>query len=448
MRIFKGAVKIAAFIGAIVLINFAIMFALEPYGSKSQVMWNDYRQQNSLEMVILGTSLSERAFDPAALQDNAQMSCYNMSTPGQRLEESYLGMVKAIDEHPLKTVVLGFDWQVEEELYPNPGRAFIRFKNQDDPMQNLPDIMWLLCDERNYASRESINWLFPWIENHIVKSSPKAVSENIRMKMDGTTIYQAAEKNEPGWTYYGNGYGNYTTTFDYNEGSQSLTIDSAEKGTLKEDKMELLAKMCDYCTSRGIDFVVAVPEVPSFILFGYGDTYFENTKAVADLLKEHGGEFYDMNMARPEILDTTRIDFFADNQHLNTLGGQHVSKAFAEVLKAKNAGMNVEDLFYTLDEYKQAKNYVDFVKLAVKVQQKGARLIATAYAGPSCEPLYRFKARKWGDTEWTVIRNWGEQKSYTYEPSEPGDYEFRVDVRAKGHKVEYERYRVVKANVN
>lgn len=446
MRIFKKIAAVVGFIAAVVLVNCAFTFVLDPYGSKSQIMWNDYRQQEELDLVIVGTSLSERAFDPSVLEGSAQLKGYNMATPSQLLEESYLGMVKAIEDHSPKVVVLGFElYQVEDDSFPDPGRAFIRFKNQDDPARNLADIQWLLSDERNYTTKASINWMFPWIKSH-VGGLRKAV-DNVRMKLNGTSIYDAAEKNEAGWIYYGQGYGNYTWKFDYNEGAQKLALDGYEKGTLQEDKMELLATMCDYCEARGIDFIVAAPPIPCFNVFNNGKTYFQNTQAVANLVKEHGGEFYDFNMAKPELMDTTRTDIFADTQHLNVTGGEVVTQAFSAVLSARSAGENAEELFYTEEEYKEAKDYVDFVKLTASVQDKGVKLSAKPYAGFSCTPEYQFLARAKGASEWTVIRDWDKSKTFTYEPDTPGDYEFRVNARSVGDDVEYERYRIVSANV-
>ena len=446
MRIFKKIAAVVGFVAAVALVNCAFTFALDPYGSKSQIMWNDYKQQDELNMVIVGTSLSERAFDPVVLEENTQLKSYNMATPSQLLEESYLGMVKAIEEHSPEVVVLGFELsQVEDDAFPDPGRSFIRFKNEDNPMANVSDAIYPLSDERNYGSKASINWMFPWIKSRV--GSPEKMIDNIRMKLNGTDIYKAAEKNEVGWIYYGKGYGNYTAKFDYNKGTQTLALDNYTKGIIQEDKMEILAQMCDYCEERGIDFVVAAPPIPCFNIFKDDKIYLVNNQAVSDLVREHGGEFYDFNMAKPEIFDTSRTDYFADTQHLNASGGEQVSMAFSTVLNAQRAGESVDEFFYAADEYKDVKDYVDLVKLTASVQDKGVKLTAKPYAGASSSPEYRFYARLKGEKEWTLIRDWDSKKTFTYEPDVAGDYELRVNVRSRGNDVDYERYRIVSANV-
>lgn len=447
MRIFKSALKILAIVAFAACVNACFTFAIEPYGSKSQVMWTDYRRQENLDMVFVGTSLAERAFDPAVIDAQLGTNSYNMATPGQWIEESYLALQTAVKDHRPKTIVFGFEYcDVQGDSFPDPGRAFLRYKSEGDFPERLKDIAYCLSNERCYTEKSSINWLFSWLSNH-VKMNPSAIINNIRMKLDGTTVYEAAAANERGWTYFGKGYGNYTTKFKYGEGSQKVYSDAYGKRDFDGSKLGTLVKMCDFCRRHDIEFLVVAPPVAVFNVLEYGNKYFAQSEQLRELVEQHGGEYYDLNLARPELLDVTNTGYFADYQHLNATGGEAVSKAFVQLMKAREAGVSVDALFYEQEEYLQSKSYIDFVLLETEPEVGSVLLKAQALAGPGIRPEYQVCLLDESGEAWTEIRGWSQDSQYVFAPEKPGTYMIRVNAREVGSEAECDRYRVVKVTV-
>ena len=443
MRIFKTILKIVAIVAVVFALDALATFALEPYGSKSQLMWSDYRQQDQLDLVFLGDSVSVHSFDPECIDSELGTNSFNMSTPGQMMEESFMALKTAVKQQNAKTVVYGFEFcNAQNDEFPNPGRAFIRYKDEGDPIAFAEDALYCLTDSRCYTEKQSINWLFPWLENH-VKFDISSVSKNIEMKLSGETVYDAAAVNERGWKYHGRGYGNIESRLDYNEGSSKIYSDVYCYDGFDERKLQTLATMCDYCKAQGVDFVVVAPPMPVFNIFDQGNGYFDAAGQVKNLVEGHGGEYYDLNMAKPCLLNVEDTSLFADYQHLNKNGAAATSAAFAKIMKARAAGEDTSALFYTRDEYMDAHDYVDLLRVDCTVGDGAIEISADALASSEASLEYQMLVRNDADEAWSVVYNWSDSSSFDLVVSGHGSCDVRVNVRKQGSKSEYDRYRVV-----
>ena len=115
------------FVSALVIVAMIVLcvqaanFVLTPYGMKSQVVWSEFRQQENLDAVCLGSSLAARSYDPAIIDPLCGGTSFNMGTPSQHTAESYLGLREAIEHHDLQRVYYGVDFSNfigEGALYP------------------------------------------------------------------------------------------------------------------------------------------------------------------------------------------------------------------------------------------------------------------------------------------------------------------------------------------
>lgn len=443
MRTFKVVFKTLAIVVFVCVLDAIVTFALEPYGSKSDVVWSDYRQQSDIDLVFIGNSASAHAFDSNEIGSDLGENTFNLSTPGQLIDESYLALKSVVEEQRPNAVVYGFDFcDLEGDEFPNPGRAFIRSKDKDDFSAWLADAAYCLSDSRCYAAKESINWLFPWLENH-VKPSPSSISKNIEMKLSGETVYDAAAVNEKGWKYHGRGYGNIESRLDYNEGSSKIYSDVYCYDGFDERKLQTLATMCDYCKAQGVDFVVVAPPMPVFNIFDQGNGYFDAADQVKNLVEAHGGEYYDLNMAKPGLLNVEDTSLFADYQHLNKNGAAATSAAFTKIMKARAAGEDTSALFYTRDEYMAAHDYVDLLRVNCMAEDGAIEISANALASSEASLEYQMLVRNDADEAWSVVRDWSDGSSFDLAVSGHGSCDVRVNVRKQGSKSEYDRYRVV-----
>lgn len=442
MRIFKKVALAALALALVFGLNAAATYAFEPYGSKSELMWSDYRSQDSIDAIFVGDSVSVHAFDPRVVDSQLGTLSFNMSTPGQTVEESFMALQKACADHEIKTVTYGLEFcNIQGDEFPDPGRAFIRNKNAGDPIAQLKDTFYCLSNERCYKEKSSLNWMFPWVSNH-VKWNAGDIAQNIRMRSEGLTVRQAAEVNQRGWTYFGKGYGNIETRFNFNEGEDKTYADVYEQKSFDNEKLRTLAQMCDYCTERDIDFYVVVPPVPVFSVLSCGNGYFDLSKQVGKLVREHGGECYDLNLAKPELLDSSNGIYYADYQHLNAGGGAAVSLAYSKLIKARESGEDVRGMFYSQDQYEQAHQYVDLVQLDVTCEDGFVMLDAKAYAGEGTSIQYQFCVKD-ASGAWRVMRDWSDDSSFKMSVDGHGTRVVRVNARAADSTEEVDRYRTM-----
>ena len=440
-RAFKCIFAVVATLAFVALLNAAVTFVLDPFGSKSQVIWHEYFQEEEIDTVFFGTSLSARSFDTEVVNEELDMHAYNMSTPGQWIEESYLGLQAVLEERDIDTVVLGFEFsEVQGTKAPDPGRPFVRYMNQNDFGRGVRDTLWLLSNPRCYEETSSINWMFPWITNH-VKMTPSKIVGNVRMKLDGTDMLEAAIANEKGWTYYGHGYGNYEEqVYNYDKDTTTTLPSKYGRKTFDEEKLQTLGDFCDYCAERGITVYVVASPTPKFNVLDYGDKYFKQTQQLVEFVEAHGGEYYDLNLAKPELLELGEGDF-ADFQHLNTLGGQKTTHAFVELMKLRRAGESVDDLFYGQDDFYANAHNIEMVKVEKEGSlDEGITVNARAITGPNEEIEFCLMMND-GPESWTMVHDWTTDTTLTYQPEESGTYKMCVYARHVGSDAEFERYR-------
>lgn len=444
MRIFKKLVKVFVAIAVVVGVDAFMTFALEPYGSKSQLMWNDYRQEGQLDLVFIGDSVSVHSFNPKFVNSELGAKSFNMSTPGQMMEESFMALRSAVEEKGAKIIVYGFEFcNAQNDEFPNPSRAFIRYKDENDPVAFTKDALYCLADQRCFTGKESINWLFPWIDNH-VKFDLHAIEKNMQMKLSGTTVYDAAAVNEKGWKYYGCGYGNIETRLDYNEGSSEIYSDVYEDTAFDSRKLQTLADMCDYCENAGVDLLVVVPPMPVFNIFDRGKDYFDLSSQARDLVTSHGGEYYDLNMAKPDLLNVEDTSLYADYQHLNKTGANAASNAFLKIMNAREAGDDVDGMFYARNEYMAAHDYVDLLRVEASAEDGYIDIAALPLASTDASLEYQMLVR---DSEtngdWRVVRDWSGDARCRLAVEGHDTCDVRVNVRKQGSDAEFDRYRNV-----
>ena len=427
----------------IILCVQAANFVLSPYGLKSQVVWDEFRKQDNLDAVCLGSSLAARAYDPSIIDSLCGSTSFNMSTPSQYAAESFIGLREAIEHHQLKRVFYGVDYANfigSEDLY--PARTFENEKWKGDGFfERFADLSYMLEDADWLFDHRSLNWLFPWTESQPT-GGVMGLFRNAKMRIDGTSLIEAAEVNEKGWHYYGQGYGNYTHTFDYN-GNKQDNLNHAEqfdKRPINEKKLTNLADMADLCAANNIEFVAFVPALPEYSLISLKDHYTDISSRIRETVESHGGTFYDFNLAVPSFYQPLE-NHFDDFQHYNYAGGQAFSTALAKLLTAHDAGKDVDSWFTTYEQRIANIDHISTVSFTDRPIKGGLELLATCFAGTDVKVEYQFQAKrdKDADDSYETIRDWSEQATCDFKPKMPGRYVVRVNVRQVGSDDDFER---------
>ena len=443
---------VAAFVVLLALMNALLTLLLVPYGSKSEVVWKDYASADEIDCVMVGTSTIMRGVDPQIIDAELGTHSYNLATPNQMLDESYLAIKTAYEDHGISRVILGISYsQTMLDDKPNPGSTFVRERAKVVGLrQRLEADAYLLLKGGAITQASSLNMLFPWITNKVT-ISPSAIIPNVRMKLDGTSVYEAAEINERGWHYGGRGFGYFTWKLDYNTGNArpfvtaedfaAFAPDAETPPALNAERARALDDILNYCSEHDIKVTAVVPPVPDFALIDYGPNYDAFSRVLCDYLEARGTHCYDFNLARNELYDHDEADF-TDSEHLNRQGVDKFTPAICDLIKRGEAGEDLSALFGTAAERVQAMDHISCVVEEVRGEADGIHINARAVAGPSVDVEYQY-LRKVGE-EWVVLRDWSDDPSYVFVPEggERGRFELCMSARRAGTDVEYDRYRL------
>lgn len=438
----RALVLVACVVALLAAFNYVMTFALEPYGSKSEVMWQEYRAQGDADLVYVGTSRTERSFDPAVIDKELGTHSYNMGTPNQAMEEALIGVQTAYRDYGIKQVVVGLDYyMLADTTALNMGSAYLRQRSRVVPATDSISALGYFVAKGAAVSTDSLNWPLPWLSN-TAELTLGTIKKNMKMKTDGTTVVEAAAVNEPGWKYFGQGYGNYKKSMDYDGEKAILDKELSGLTEFNPVKVQTFKELCDFCKANNIELtVVGIPQ-PAYNIMDDVQTYMNWQTQVEQLVEPYGLTYYNMGMAKPELLDI-KPDMFADSQHLNKAGGEAFSKAFAKLMKMQDAGQATDSLFYTVDEYPKTLEYVGLVSAEATCVAGGIRIDAQATVGPGIQVEYRYLEYKKKSKDYKVLNDWSDQASFTYETQMKGVRTLKVEVRQKGSTGDAERSREV-----
>ena len=439
MRIFKPVMKIVVFVVLLVLINEACNFALEPIGSASDTMWSDYVKEEDLDMVYTGSSFSLRAFNPYIIDEALGTNSYNMGTPMQAINQTYVAIKTAIEEHNLDTVILALNYSTLEFERPAAAKvAFYRAKGQNEPfIERMLDMIMFTLDEDNRTECTSINFLFPWIYNH-VNIDRNSIITNIRDKMAGKTEETVTE-GVPESVYVGKGFGYYVGELDYNT-IGNMNSKTSYTNVFFADAFEVIIDIIELCKKNDVELIAVNVPRPALDIVSYGEDYFVKYERIRQLFAENGAVYFDFNLIKPEIMEI-KEEYFVDIEHFNEEGTKQFSASFAKFLQLYKGGENMEQFFYSPEEYLQTINYITNTYFEAQMQEDGILLEANAYHGTGVVPEYEFSL--WDDKTdtYTVIREYSKEREFLFKPTEQADsYYICVKARQVGDKIEYERF--------
>ena len=444
----KIAMKIVGVLLIAALANAALTYALEPYGSKSQVIWNDYAATveagGTVDTVLVGTSFIHNGINPAALDEALGSSSYNLASPNQTIEESFAALRTAYEDFGVKRAILGISiTELHRSSGANPASPYIRERSQAVGWaETAATIAGQLFQPATLKSSESLNCLFPWVGNH-VDPNAGSILGNLRMRLTGMPLADAALVQDPSWPYVGQGYGAHSTTYDPDTGLgfyfTKEFIDN-DDGALAADRVHTLDAICDYCNERGIELVAVGVPMPANNIEYYGDRYFEQHALVTEALAAKGVPYYDFNLAKPELF-AVQPDYFADYAHLNVTGATAFGTMLGGFL-SDSAAQADDALFYDADGYWASLDGISALLVETETVKGGVQATCTGLTGPAQADDVEYRMMLRGENgSWDVVRDWSREGSYLYERTERGTFDIRVEARLAGSSAEPERYR-------
>lgn len=409
-----------------------------PSVGSSDKMWNEYRKQEKLDMVITGTSLCYSCLDSKVIDPILNINSFNMATAAQELNNSYEAIEQAINDFEIKRVVLTFSYlNLVEYMNIRAETTFFRGKLSNLPFdKKIKEIMNFSFSKRHFSSPESVNIIFPWIYTH-VKFRPKKIYNNVLEKLHvRNESYQELydETNAPAHRVL-----NYNTIGNENSKSTYVGV-KFNYGKVSNESFDELLKIIDLCKKNNVDFILVNPPKPAFDVISYGDEYFDLYDYINDFAVENDISYYDFSLIKPEIF-VNQDDYYKDFEHMNYKGQQAFSKSFADFLSLRDSGADINELFYNQQEYYSSIDYISCIYFdALTSSDKGIELNITSYKGSDITALYEVLVKAPGETEYKTIQEYSTDSTICFMPEKRGNYLIRVNAKVPDSKNEYDRY--------
>ena len=346
----KKILKGIAFIAILLGVNLIMTFALVPANGASEVMWNDYYEMEELDTIYIGSSVCLRSFNPFILDEKLGTNSFNMGTPSQPIDLTYLALQTALEEHEIERVYFGFGYF--NLTMPNSQQseaAFLQARNQRMGVwERLETNLSYILKKENIGDSVSVNFMFPWVYNH-VQLQVGDIIQNVKAKLAGSSTENLSMVNDEMRNYVGRGFGYYKGVLDYDNIGNENSV-TYYYGEFKPDLMQKMDEICALCKENDVELVIINTPRPTFDVLAYGEEYYDTYLWLKDYLAERGAKYYDFNFVKSEVFDS-RPEYYFNFEHLNQEGADEFSRCFAEFEQMRKQNHEVEQCFYDWDMY-------------------------------------------------------------------------------------------------
>lgn len=439
----KLILSFSLFVVIFLALNEAINFALKPYEGLSGRTWKDFYSEQNIDMVYLGSSIGNRAYDPDVVDSYTGLRSFNLSSNSQPLIASYWGLERAIKTNPIKYVVLNLDYSnLESYESLNAKVSYVQaFSQYDNCISRLSNFI-LLARECGLEKKESVNIFFPWIYNH-VDLKRKAIVANVRKKLDANYASDHPESSdfisrghfEPKNAEY------KSVDLDKEAGTNSKShykINNPKKA-VSRNAYKNFDKIINLCRDNNVQLIVTFAARPAFDSLSLGNNYFEINDALRRYFKKQGVPFFDFNMLRKDFW-TNDDKYYYNFEHMNQYGAESFSAAFARFFNMLEAGEDVAPLFYSQEEYLASIDYIGGVLFQADKKNDSVSIHISSYQGTGVHPEYEVQLFDNESKGYITLRDFSTESEYEFRPAQKGKYKIRINARRVGSTVPYERY--------
>ena len=332
-----GAVLLAVLL---LLSNVCLCFLLEPYRSSSAQMWELYRQQPELDMVILGTSQGLSGIRPDILRETAGMTAFNMSTNMQSFAASKDALETAVQDHGIRTAVLVIDQEMTGTGRRENLRAEASYWRGKEmicgPFRKLQCAAAFVTDPAVRQTPYSLTYFAPWTYNRSAD-----ILLNIREKLAGRRLEEEGQRDEYGYEP-SDEIADQDIPYVFVSDAAAWSSDHPELDHLSitPENEALLREICQVCSRKDVELVpILIPYLNGFNIYDY-ESYLQTDGQLASLFAEYGFVFRDYNLILQEQGEEEGTPFgehlttmdFKDVGHLNRSGAEKFTRYFGNCL--------------------------------------------------------------------------------------------------------------------
>lgn len=304
-KILKGICFVLVFVILFLLFQKLLQakwIASSSENSASTSAWIEYRslEENSLDVLFLGTSHSYYAVDPMYIYDKMGITSYVFGGPGLRMDLTYMNL-----EDALKT-------QSPSVVFLDMSAIQFDFQQEEAKCHKVLDQLPMTCSKIEYAfdteseEMKPLDVLFPFFRYHSRWSDlGKKDFKYVLNDLDETYIR-----------------GHYIT---YQSKVTEFHFYEDVDYTLTDRNLDYIKRMKKLCDENGIELILYKIPTPTW--------YESQSKGAAEIGEMLGVPYLELFYEVDEIgLDVT-TDFRDVNNHLNQRGAEKLSAYLSEYIQ-------------------------------------------------------------------------------------------------------------------
>lgn len=434
------ALWVAALVCSFALLNAALSFVFENDSCRTALTWTRYRmlEPGSIDTVIIGSSHSLTNLDPYVFDEELGTSTFNLAFYGLCPRFSKASYEKAQRDFGIERCYLGISRGDMMPGEPMPAKVmYTRYKGIGETLpERLEDVARVLFYPYWLGESPSIELFFPWTING-VENDFQTVADNVRDKLTRTDEERAAGPDAAkGFTP------NEERVFDADVYAPwARPIDGEGIATFSQAKTAQVEEIAKECAEKGTKlYVFSIPQ-PAYCMLIDGPGYCEQWRNIKEVVEEAGGVFIDLNMIHPEVFKIAD-DGWHDETHLTISGAESLSRYVAQLVSRIERGENVEDDFFSYDEwdaYAASIDRIELVNFTTELGENELSVDAHLYAGPQVEAEYALQELDAETGEYETIMPYQASPHFAL-PLDGETHELRLIAREQGTDTPFDHY--------
>ena len=425
------AVKIVAFVLIFCLMAEGLGVLVYPKTGETTPKMVLYRQQEETpDVLMLGTSAMYRAIMPLLLDEITGLDTTDLCTPAQTMLSSYTLLKDTIKQGKIPDTLI---------LYTNI-RRFCREKGSNydyQVMANLPLSLDKL--QMMYYGFEVEDWPDAMLkavrgrENFTLK----AMKRNLRSTYKLTSNPKDAPEELQ--QYIGKGY-NYS---DVKQDPAAIVLpnNAIDEYSPETADRTWYDKIVALCKEHDIDLImIAVPRLPATILAA-GD-YDGYHKYMEQIAAENGTQFWDLTYMHEHVMQV-KAEHFQDGYHGNTSFAEPFTRVLGEMINEYRAGTldKSEYLYDDYETYTKLHPGIQAIFTKDKLQQSKDYknyLDVLLVLGADTEAEYRVLVATENTEEYVLFQDWSQAPRVVFgKDSLPdGRYDVKIEARILGGEIQ------------
>lgn len=283
-------------------------------------------EENSLDMVFLGSSHSYCTFDPEIIDSGLNLNSFQMGTPLQHPDTSYYELKEILKTQHPEYVVMEVYWDVLDDKFDlQQANSFFEVLKSEDIKNEYIKNVFPLADKVKY-------YLLP-----IRYQQSYFAYEGSQMEKEIENKYGVTKKQgevQQGEEYYrskGYVYSNQLMiSTEYDTTNQFRNFDGKDF-EINSTQRKYIEKIVKLCKDENIQLIFVTAPVAN-VSMGYIKNYDLVHNAVAAMAAENGVPYIDYNIENKKR-DMLTNENFRDDAHLNHSGVEIVDYDFIQWFK-------------------------------------------------------------------------------------------------------------------